>query len=131
MSFIGDSRCKYNALSLKLRCAINPSGPCKGCPDYAKASLRDRLQRWRYLFNLRNISITQIFIGIFYGKSDLDFIHIAAIKGQFFFVGIAVFQLMLLAAIIYKWGEQDIDTKFRLVFSIVILDFLYRFAFFV
>jgi Family of unknown function (DUF6464) len=129
MSFIGDSRCKYNAISPYFRCAINPSGPCEECPNYEKTSLGDRLKRQRYLFNLRNISITQIFIGIFYGKSDLDFIHIAATKGQFFFVGIAVLQLMLLAAIIYKWVEQDIDTKFRLIFSIVILDFLYRITF--
>jgi Family of unknown function (DUF6464) len=31
MLFIGDSRCKYNALSKDLRCAINPYGPCEGC----------------------------------------------------------------------------------------------------
>jgi Family of unknown function (DUF6464) len=31
MSFIGDSRCKYNALSPEIRCAVNPDGPCEGC----------------------------------------------------------------------------------------------------
>jgi hypothetical protein len=31
MLFIGDSRCKYNALSEDIRCAINPCGPCEGC----------------------------------------------------------------------------------------------------
>jgi hypothetical protein len=31
MSFIGDSTCKNNALSSKLRCAVNPDGPCEGC----------------------------------------------------------------------------------------------------
>ncbi len=28
-----------------LRCAINPSGPCDGCPDFRKASVRDRISR--------------------------------------------------------------------------------------
>jgi hypothetical protein len=31
MVYIGDSRCKYNALSSKIRCAVNPCGPCEGC----------------------------------------------------------------------------------------------------
>jgi Family of unknown function (DUF6464) len=31
MSFIGDTTCKYNALSSEIRCAVNPDGPCKGC----------------------------------------------------------------------------------------------------
>jgi Family of unknown function (DUF6464) len=31
MLFIGDSRCKYNALSTEIRCAVNPDGPCEGC----------------------------------------------------------------------------------------------------
>jgi Family of unknown function (DUF6464) len=31
---IGDSSCKYNARSLYVRCAVNPSGLCEGCHDY-------------------------------------------------------------------------------------------------
>ncbi|MFN6560055.1 MAG: DUF6464 family protein [Nostoc sp. ChiSLP01] len=31
---IGDSSCKFNAQSPKLRCAINPSGPCEDCDYY-------------------------------------------------------------------------------------------------
>jgi hypothetical protein len=31
---VGDLTCKFNARSAYLRCAINPSGPCKGCPHY-------------------------------------------------------------------------------------------------
>jgi Family of unknown function (DUF6464) len=31
MVYVGDSRCKYNALSSKLRCVVNPCGPCEGC----------------------------------------------------------------------------------------------------
>lgn len=31
---IGDLTCQFNARSPHLRCAINPSGPCKGCPHY-------------------------------------------------------------------------------------------------
>lgn len=32
--FIGEVSCQYNARSPHLRCAINPSGPCEGCPHY-------------------------------------------------------------------------------------------------
>ena len=32
--WIGDPTCRYNALSPQLRCAVNPYGPCKGCPHY-------------------------------------------------------------------------------------------------
>jgi hypothetical protein len=36
---IGDTSCLNNARSPHLRCAINPCGPCEGCPDYeSKAS---------------------------------------------------------------------------------------------
>ena len=31
---IGDRTCRYNAHSVLLRCAVNPSGPCDGCTDY-------------------------------------------------------------------------------------------------
>jgi Family of unknown function (DUF6464) len=41
VSFIGDSRCKYNALSAALRCAINPSGPCDGCQYFEQ--VRERI----------------------------------------------------------------------------------------
>ena len=34
MVYIGDSRCKYNALSSKIRCAVNPCGPCEGCQHF-------------------------------------------------------------------------------------------------
>lgn len=36
---IGDLSCKFNANSSKLRCAINPSGPCEGCPDFSIRSI--------------------------------------------------------------------------------------------
>ncbi len=32
--WIGDPTCRYNALSPELRCAVNPYGPCEGCPHY-------------------------------------------------------------------------------------------------
>lgn len=32
--YIGDLSCRYNADSPYLRCAVNPSGPCKDCPYY-------------------------------------------------------------------------------------------------
>jgi hypothetical protein len=32
--YIGDPRCKYNALNPSLRCSINPCGPCKRCPSF-------------------------------------------------------------------------------------------------
>jgi Family of unknown function (DUF6464) len=44
-SFIGDPRCKYNALSPEIRCAINPDGPCDGCTDFSKATVGDRISR--------------------------------------------------------------------------------------
>lgn len=31
---IGDSTCVFNAQSPILRCAVNPRGPCHGCPAY-------------------------------------------------------------------------------------------------
>lgn len=31
---IGDSTCQFNARSAYIRCAVNPSGPCKECPYY-------------------------------------------------------------------------------------------------
>ncbi len=31
---IGDISCQYNARSAYIRCAINPSGPCKECRYY-------------------------------------------------------------------------------------------------
>lgn len=31
---VGDISCQYNARSGYLRCAVNPSGPCKGCRFY-------------------------------------------------------------------------------------------------
>ncbi len=32
--FIGDTSCLYNAHSPYMRCAVNPSGPCKNCSHY-------------------------------------------------------------------------------------------------
>ncbi|MEO1622034.1 MAG: DUF6464 family protein [Cyanobacteria bacterium J06632_3] len=31
---IGDITCQLNARSPFIRCAVNPSGPCKGCMEY-------------------------------------------------------------------------------------------------
>lgn len=31
---IGDITCQFNARSAYIRCAVNPIGPCKDCPDY-------------------------------------------------------------------------------------------------
>jgi Family of unknown function (DUF6464) len=39
--FIGDSRCKYNALSADLRCTVNPCGPCDRCQDFEQ--VRERI----------------------------------------------------------------------------------------
>ncbi len=32
---IGDIRCRFNARSELLRCAVNPEGPCHGCRHFA------------------------------------------------------------------------------------------------
>lgn len=32
--YIGNARCQYNALSPYVRCAVNPSGPCRECSHY-------------------------------------------------------------------------------------------------
>ncbi len=32
--WIGDWRCVYNARSPSLRCAVHPTGPCRGCAHY-------------------------------------------------------------------------------------------------
>lgn len=31
---VGDVTCRFNARSTHLRCAVNPHGPCQGCPYY-------------------------------------------------------------------------------------------------
>ncbi|MCG9886756.1 MAG: DUF6464 family protein [Cyanobacteria bacterium] len=31
---LGDARCRYNAHSELLRCAVQPSGPCAGCHQF-------------------------------------------------------------------------------------------------
>ncbi|EKQ70653.1 hypothetical protein OsccyDRAFT_0955 [Leptolyngbyaceae cyanobacterium JSC-12] len=31
---VGDLSCQFNARSAYLRCAVNPSGPCRDCPHY-------------------------------------------------------------------------------------------------
>jgi hypothetical protein len=56
---IGNENCKHNAHSLHLRCAINPCGPCEGCPDYAGASLGDQLKTRLWILDKRNISATK------------------------------------------------------------------------
>ncbi|MDX2272010.1 MAG: DUF6464 family protein [Cyanobacteriota bacterium] len=33
---LGDPSCLFNAHTSFLRCAVNPSGPCQGCPDYQR-----------------------------------------------------------------------------------------------
>ncbi|MGA7933992.1 MAG: DUF6464 family protein [Kovacikia sp.] len=35
----GDITCRFNARSPYLRCAVNPSGPCKECPYYESMDL--------------------------------------------------------------------------------------------
>lgn len=35
---IGDGRCRYNARSVHLRCAVMPAGPCGGCPHFQESS---------------------------------------------------------------------------------------------
>jgi hypothetical protein len=54
MNHIGNSTCKHNAYSPHLRCGLNPCGPCDGCPDYARASLSDRISRRLQLVHPRN-----------------------------------------------------------------------------
>ena len=45
MNHLGNPSCRHNARSHFLRCAINPSGPCTGCPDFSKATVGDRISR--------------------------------------------------------------------------------------
>jgi Family of unknown function (DUF6464) len=54
MTHIGDHNCTYNAMHPTLRCGINPSGPCDGCPDFSKASVGDRISRKLQLLRLGN-----------------------------------------------------------------------------
>lgn len=35
---VGDSSCRFNALSELIRCAVHPEGPCYGCRYYEKRS---------------------------------------------------------------------------------------------
>lgn len=38
---VGDITCRFNARSAYLRCAVNPSGPCKHCPYYDSIEFQD------------------------------------------------------------------------------------------
>lgn len=41
---VGDFTCRFNARSAYLRCAVNPSGPCKECPFYEPTEI-SRLEK--------------------------------------------------------------------------------------
>ena len=38
---VGDITCEYNARSSYIRCAVNPSGPCKDCSQYKARTIDD------------------------------------------------------------------------------------------
>jgi hypothetical protein len=38
---VGDITCEYNARSSYIRCAVNPSGPCKDCSHYKARTIDD------------------------------------------------------------------------------------------
>jgi Family of unknown function (DUF6464) len=59
MNHLGNTTCTHNAHSLHLRCAIKPCGPCETCPDYARASLGDRLKKRLWILDKRNIPATK------------------------------------------------------------------------
>lgn len=40
---VGDITCEYNARSSYIRCAVNPSGPCKDCSQYKERTIDDRI----------------------------------------------------------------------------------------
>jgi Family of unknown function (DUF6464) len=72
MEPIGNLNCKHNAHSPHLRCAVNPCGPCNRCPDYAKASLGERLKRQLWVLDVRNAPAAkdvtlEIFLGTLVG----------------------------------------------------------------
>jgi Family of unknown function (DUF6464) len=51
MTPIGNINCKNNAMHNALRCAINPYGPCDGCPDFTQISVRNRISRRIQILN--------------------------------------------------------------------------------
>ncbi|MCU0546962.1 MAG: DUF6464 family protein [Oscillatoriaceae cyanobacterium Prado104] len=40
---VGDITCEYNARSSYIRCAVNPSGPCKDCSHYKARTIDDSI----------------------------------------------------------------------------------------
>ncbi|NJR23237.1 MAG: hypothetical protein HC786_14295 [Richelia sp. CSU_2_1] len=40
---VGDITCEYNARSSYIRCAVNPSGPCKDCSQYKARTIDDSI----------------------------------------------------------------------------------------
>ena len=43
--YIGDPTWRYNAHSPELRCAVNPHGPCEGCPHYEPRNVSPGMSR--------------------------------------------------------------------------------------
>jgi Family of unknown function (DUF6464) len=68
MTFICDTTCKNNAHNPHVRCAVNPCGPCEGCPDYARASVGDQLKRRLWALDVRNApAVKDVSLEIFLG----------------------------------------------------------------
>lgn len=50
MNYVGDKDCINNAMNSRLRCAVNPSGPCTNCQHFEKVSNLESVRR-RYMLN--------------------------------------------------------------------------------
>ena len=59
---LNDRSCRYNAQSPYLHCTVHPSGPCEGCPDYERASFRERLSRRSWAIQSVNHSRTKMIV---------------------------------------------------------------------
>ena len=127
MRHIGNSKCRHNAISPHLRCAINPSGLCQGCPEYERVSLWEQFRRWMYLFDLRTSWMVPILICVGYEISDIKFMSDAGHKGQYVFVGMAGVHLALVAVLMLKWNKRR--ARIGLLLSIIVLDYLCRIAY--
>ena len=83
---IGNTNCRFNALSSTIRCVVNPDGPCDGCISFEPVRSGDRRERLK-----KNTAQTFRFIGQHvFGQNDPILIVLVCVKYAIYFLGVGV-----------------------------------------